>query len=411
MILAWERMKKFFGAEKRIATTDAYFGAFINQRSRVAASSDGAISALGVAAACIARRAQGLASVPLIVHRTLDPSNAGRADDHPLYDVLNTYPNDYQSAFEFREFMARSHDLFGNAYARIERDSRGQVAALHPFAPMMVALERLPNGRLRYRGTDFVGREWTLTQDEVLHVRGPSRNGIYGLSPLQIANEAVSLALSANDFARSYFDNSSTPDGYIKYPAGTTLKAGQTDEVRKYWVGKFSAKNRFAGPAVLTDGGEFAQLNINAADAQLIETRRYSAEEIARIFDCPPTSVGIVQKATYSNTEQEALALVRNCLTPLAARFESAFARCLLTTAGRRSYFFRHNFNELMRGDMETRFNAYRVAREIGAYSPNDIRRLENEAAIPGGDQYSTPANWLPLDQARNGAVPGDDQN
>ncbi|PWB82998.1 MAG: phage portal protein, partial [Methylocystaceae bacterium] len=165
--------------------------------------------------------------------------------------------------------------------------------------------------------------------------------------------------------------------------------------------------NRFAGPAVFTNGGEFKEIRINAADAQLLDTRKYSAEDIARIFDCPPTSVGIVDRSTYANTEQEALALVRNCLAPLAARFESAFARCLLTPAGRRSYFFRHDFGELLRGDMETRFKAYRLAREIGVFSANDIRRRENEPPIEGGDTYHVPVNWAPLGATPTGDISG----
>ncbi|BGE85015.1 MULTISPECIES: phage portal protein [Methylosinus] len=405
-----ERLAFVFGYEKRAGGNGGYFESYVAARGSYLAggtSPEGVISALGVATACIARRSQGLASVPLCVHRNLGPSNVEQADNHPLYDVLNTCPNDYQSAYELREFLIRSHDLHGNAYARVERDNRGQVIALHPFAPTTVSIEVLANGRRRYRATDFSGKAWTLLQEEMLHVRGPSRDGIYGLSPLQIADGAVGVAVAANDFARSYFDNGSNPDGYITFPSGASKDA--PDEIRKHWMAKHGANNRFAGPAVFTNGGEFKEIRINAADAQLLDTRKYSAEDIARIFDCPPTSVGIVDRSTYANTEQEALALVRNCLAPLAARFESAFARCLLTTAGRRSYFFRHDFAELLRGDMKTRYESYRLAREIGVFSPNDIRRRENEPPIEGGDVYHVPVNWAPLGAAplgHNGGPP-----
>lgn len=407
-----ERLANVLGYEKRAGASGGYFKSYMAARSSFlggGTSPDGVISALGVATACIARRSQGLASVTLCVHRNLGPSNVERAENHPLYDVLNSRPNDYQSAYELREFLIRSHDLHGNAYARIEHDNRGQVIALHPFAPTMVAIERLGDGRLRYQATDFSGKVWTLLQEEMLHVRGPSRDGIYGLSPLQIARGAVGLAIAADDFAKAYFDNSSSPDGYITYPAGSSVAKDQPDEIRKHWIAKHGADNRFSGPAVLTGGGEFKEIRINAADAQLLDTRKYSAEDIARIFDCPPTSVGIVDRSTYANTEQEALALVRNCLSPLAARFESAFARCLLTTAGRRSYFFKHDFGELLRGDIEARFKAYRLAREIGVFSANDVRRRENEPQIEGGDTYHVPVNWAPLGAAplgHNGGPP-----
>jgi HK97 family phage portal protein len=113
----------------------------------------------------------------------------------------------------------------------------------------------------------------------------------------------------------------------------------------------------------------------------------------------PPTTVGLVDRGTFSNSEQEQIALVRQCLTPLAARFESAFARCLLSDAQSRQFFIRHDFNELLRGDMASRFEAYRVARESGVFSVNDVRRLENESPIAGpeGDLHHMPANWTGL--------------
>ncbi|PWB82999.1 MAG: hypothetical protein C3F11_08895, partial [Methylocystaceae bacterium] len=216
-----ERLANVFGYEKRAGGTGGYFESYMSARGSYLAggtSPDGVISALGVATACIARRAQGLASVSLCVHRTLGTSNVEQAENHPLYDLLNTRPNDYQSAYELREFLIRSHDLHGNAYARIEHDDRGQVVALHPFEPAGVAIERLADGRLRYQAADFSGKVWTLLQEEMLHIRGPSRDGVYGLSPLQIARGAVDLAVAADDFAKSYFDNGSNPDGYITFP-------------------------------------------------------------------------------------------------------------------------------------------------------------------------------------------------
>lgn len=389
------RLVEFVRAEKRVATNDAYLGAFFDGRGRVGASPDGVLSALGVAAACVARRAQGLASVPLCIHRNLGPSNAERAEDHPLFDVLNTRPNEYQSAYEFREFLGRSHDLYGNAYARIERNARGQVVALHPFAPTMVAIERLANGRLRYRATDLAGREWTLLQEEMLHIRGPSRNGLYGLSPLQLARGAVGLAVSHVETAEALTENKLQPGGLLIYPE--RMAPAAKADVRQAAASVFAGA-RNAGNLMVLDGGvKYEHLSFSPHDAQFLEAYKHAVEDIARIFDCPPTSVGIVDKSTYSNTEQEALALVRNCLAPLAARFESAFARCLLTDAGRRQYFMRHDFSELLRGDMKTRFEAYRLAREVGVYSPNDVRRLENEAPIADGDQYHMPANWTAL--------------
>src|SRR5262249_27807 len=148
------------------------------------------LSCLAVAARCVALRSELLASVPLMLFRRMPDGGRERADDNLLYGVLHDNANELQSAFEFRELMVRSLDLSGNAYARIERNARGQVTALWPLLPGDVQVERLANGRLRYRvytGT----RPEVLLQEEILHVRGPSRDGIMGLSPIAIARGAL----------------------------------------------------------------------------------------------------------------------------------------------------------------------------------------------------------------------------
>ena len=142
---------------------------------------------------------------------------------------------------------------------------------------------------------------------------------------------------------------------------------------------------------------EYAHTLSSAEDAEFLASQKLSNEDVARLFGVPPTSVGITDKATYSNTEQEARALVANCLGPLASRIEAAMLRCLLTEEGRRTLYIEHDLAALLKGDVQARFEAYRIGREIGVFSPNDIRRRENETPIPGGDVYHQPANWTPL--------------
>jgi HK97 family phage portal protein len=395
-----QRAAAFLGIETRSASiaSDGYLEHFFGMRGvgAGAVSPDEVLSSMAVATACVSRPSQGIASVPLNIHRNVGPSDAARAESHPLYDVLNYRPNDCQSAFEFREFLVRSHDMFGNAYARIERDARGAVIALHPFTPWSVVVDKLPSGRLRYRATDEAGRVWTLLDYEMLHVRGPSRDGLIGLSPLQIARGAMSLAMSQADSAGSILSNGLRTSGVFSPESGKTLTKEQVDRLREQIRVSYQGTQNAGRPIVSSGAMRYTPFSFSPEDSELLDSRKLSNEDVARVIDCPPTSVGIVDRSN-SNTEQEALALVRNCLAPLAARFESAFARCPLTDAGRKQFFFRHDFGELLRGDAKTRFESYRIARETGVYSANDVRRLENEAPIPGGDSYHMPANWVPL--------------
>jgi HK97 family phage portal protein len=170
-----------------------------------------------------------------------------------------------------------------------------------------------------------------------------------------------------------------------------------------------SVSEKYAGAAnsgklIVVDGGvRFEKLSFSPEDAQFLESRKLANEDVARIFNVPATAAGILDKATYSNIEQEGRSLVQNCLGPLAARIEAAMQRCLLTEVGRRTLYVEHDLSGLLRGDVKSRFEAYRIGREIGAMSPNDICRLENQPPIPNGDTYSMPANWMPLGAAPEG--------
>ena len=235
----------------------------------------------------------------------------------------------------------------------------------------------------------------TLLQDEVLHIRSASRDGIIGQSPISIARGALSLALANVETAESLSRNALRPSGMVSFPQQLSVEQKERFKVNltQAYAGVFNA-----GRALVVDGGaKYEKLSFSPEDAQFLETRKLANEDVARIFGLPPTCVGITDKATYSNTEQEATALVRNSLGPLAARIETAMQRCLLTAAGRRSLYVEHELDGLLRGDVATRFTAYRIAREIGVYSANDIRQKENEPPIPDGNGYNQPANWIGL--------------
>jgi HK97 family phage portal protein len=353
------------------------------------------VSNLAVAARCVSLRSEILASVPLFLYRRDANGGRQRADDNPLYGVLHDMANENQSAYELREFLVRELDLHGNSFAKIERNARGQVVALWPYLYGDVSVELLPTGRLRYR--IFNGRRSeVILQEDILHIRGASRDNIIGQSPITIARGALSLALAHQYTAQSLSENSLRPSGLLSYPIN--LSPEQRLAVKDSAAASYGGVDN-AGKLMVVDGGaKFEKLSFSPEDAQFLENRKLCNEDVARIFGLPPTSVGITDKATYSNTEQEGRNLVQNAIGPLAGRIEAAMSRCLLTEAGRRTLYIEHDLDGLLRGDVKSRFDAYRLARECGVYSPNDIRRRENEPPIgPEGDIYHMPANWVPL--------------
>jgi HK97 family phage portal protein len=382
--------------------SDPYWANFQTMRVGSAApSAYNVLSNLAVAARCIALRSELLASVPLFLFRRTADGGRERADDNALYGVLHDISNDRQSAFEFREWLVRNLDLHGNAFARIERNARGQVTALWPLMPGDVSIDRLATGRLRYRVYNG-SRVETLLAEEMLHIRAATHDGIMGLSPIRIAAGALSLALSHQETAASLSHNALRPSAMVSFPG--KLNAAQIEDFRRQTDQKLAGSAN-AGKLFITDGGaKLEQMSFTPEDAEFLQTRKLSNEDVARVFGLPPTSVGITDKATYSNTEQESRALVQNSLGPLAARIETAMGRCLLTEVGRRTLYIEHDLDGLLRGDVKSRYESYRIGREIGSLSPNDVRRFENEPPLgPEGDVYHMPANWMPL----GGTPPG----
>jgi HK97 family phage portal protein len=382
------------------AWNDPYWANFQTMRGTTAPTAHNVLSNLAVAARCIALRSELLASVPLFLFRRQPDGGRERADDNALYGVLHDIANQGQSAFEFRELMVRSLDLHGNAFARIERNARGQVTALWPLMPGDVSIDRLATGRLRYRWYNGTRVE-TLLQEEVLHIRAATHDGIVGLSPIRIAAGALSLALAHQETASSLSRNSLRPSGMVSFPQ--MLTQAQMNEFRDQADQKLAGSLNAGRLFLATGGAKYEPLSFSPEDAEFLDTRKLANEDVARIFGLPPTCVGITDKATYSNVEQESRALVANALGPLAARIETAMHRCLLTDVSRRTLYIEHDLDGLLRGDVKSRFEAYRVGREIGAFSANDVRRLENEPPIPNGDAYNQPANWMPLGAAPQG--------
>ncbi|MGE0828920.1 MAG: phage portal protein [Hyphomonadaceae bacterium] len=393
-----------FGLEKRITDYNPYapdvWGRAIHPGAGYV-SAGAVLSNLAVASRCVALRSELLASVPLKLYRRLPNGDKERVSDSPLAAVLADLSNPLQTAYETRELFVRSLDTAGNAYARVERDGAGQVTALWPLEASRVLVERLESGRLRYRYTGSKGPV-VLTQDEVLHIRASSEDGLLGRSPIAIARGALGLNLELNNLATARVVDGNHVAGFIIQEAG----AGRTGaNARKN--AEADLKTRVQGVAnagevrLLDPGSKFIANSFSNADAELLESRKLSNEDTARIFGVPPASVGISNSVSYGSAQQAAADLVQNCLAPLATRVEQAMQRCLLTEEGRRTLIIEHDLSGLLRGDATQRWAAYKTGREIGALSSQEIRRFENLGPLDPNDDYSplrsTPAPNDPI--------------
>lgn len=355
---------------------------------------------------CVRILSEAIASLPLNTFVYTDSGGKEKAISHPLYHLLHDEPNPEMSSFIFRETLMTHLLLWGNAYAQVIRNGKGEVIALYPLMPDRMTVDRDKNGHLYYKYTKSSEDAPTmengsviLSPSDVLHIPGLGFDGLVGYSPIAMAKNAIGLAIAAEEYGSKFYANGAAPSGVLEHP-GTLKDPGR---VRESWQSTFGGSANANKVAVLEEGMKYTPISISPNEAQFLETRKFQINEIARIFRVPPHMVGDLEKSSFSNIEQQSLEFVKYTLDPWVIRWEQALYRTLLSEEEKKTVFFKFNVEGLLRGDYASRMNGYATARQNGWMSANDIRELEDLDRIPaelGGDLYLVNGNMLPLTMA-----------
>jgi HK97 family phage portal protein len=346
--------------------------------------------------ACVRVRSEDVGKLPCILYRRQEDGGKIRATDHYLYALIRDQPNPRMTAFEFRQMMQAQLDLKGNAYALKEFDGRGRVVALWPIHTRVEILCTPDQKELFYRVTSERGAlSEPMPAEFILHLRGMSLDGIHGLSPISYHRETIGLAIAAEKYGAAFFGNSAQPRGGIKVQSVLSPEAAKA--LRESWEKKHMGIENAHRIAIFDGGMEYVQTGMNNTDAQYLETRKMQNAEIWRIFRMPPHKVGDLEKATFSNIEQQSLEYVTDCLMSELVRWEQTLARDLLTEKEQSEYFFEFLVDALLRGDFKSRMEGYAIARNWGLFSADDCRDRENMNHLPDkkGEMYLQPLNMV----------------
>lgn len=355
---------------------------------------------------CVRILSEAVASLPIHVYKYNSQGGKEKALDHPLYFLLHDEPNPEMTSFVFRETLMTHLLLWGNAYAQIIRNGKGEIVALYPLMPDRMTVDRDEYGKLYYEYTvstddahTLKGSTVRLEPRDVLHVPGLGFDGLVGYSPIAMAKNAIGLAIAAEEYGSKFYANGAAPSGVLEHPG--TLK--DPAKVRDSWSETFGGSANSHKIAVLEEGMKYTPISINPNEAQFLETRKFQINEIARIFRVPPHMVGDLEKSSFSNIEQQSLEFVKYTLDPWVSRWEQSMIRSLFTKEEKTTYFIKFNVDGLLRGDYQSRMNGYAIGRQNGWMSANDIRELENLDRIPaelGGDLYLINGNMTKLEDA-----------
>ena len=355
---------------------------------------------------CVRILSEAVAGLPLHLYQYTDGGRREKAVEHPLYFLLHDEPNPEMTSFVFRETLMTHLLLWGNAYAQIIRNGKGEVMALYPLMPDRMTVDRDEKGRLYYEYTTSsddapINKKSTvkLSPSDVLHIPGLGFDGLVGYSPIAMAKNAIGMAIACEEYGAKFFANGAQPSGVLEHPG--TIK--DPSRVRESWQNTFGGSQNANKVAVLEEGMKYTPISISPEQAQFLETRKFQINEIARIFRVPPHMVGDLEKSSFSNIEQQSLEFVKYTLDPWVSRWEQSMVRSLLTAEEKKQYFIKFNVDGLLRGDYQSRMNGYAIGRQNGWMSANDIRELENLDRIPeelGGDLYLINGNMTKLQDA-----------
>lgn len=312
--------------------------------------------------------------------------------------LLHRHPNGEMSAFPFREYLIACALLHGNGYAEIERSRSGAAIALHLLHPERVEPKRTTGGVLFYEVRNENGSVAGVPARQMFHLRGPTKDGIVGRSVLSLARESLGVAIAAEKFAGGFFGNGAIPSLFIEQTeAAPKLSKEGAENMLESFERRHKGPGKAGKAALLEQGYTIKPVGIPQKDAQFLETRKFSVTEVARWFRVPPHKIADMERATFSNIEEQERNFVNDAVIPWSARLEQEAAFKLLTRADE---FTLLDVRGLLRGKNEDRAKYYTQLRDLGVLSINEIRELEDMNPIEGGDLRLVPLNMVSVQRA-----------
>jgi HK97 family phage portal protein len=349
---------------------------------------------LAAVTACATAISETAGMLPIHLYRKLPDGSRICEHNHPLAMLLADGPNDWQTTPEFIEMMTAHCVLRGNSYAGIQRDNRGAIVALYPFHPDLVSPVWIPStGRYAYDVSLRQGGTRRYLAEELLHFKDRSDDGFIGKSRLHRARESFGGAIATERYANSTFKNGAAMSGILSHPEA--IGEAAATRLGKDFKQTYSGSANAGAVAVLEEGLKWQQISVSPDDAQMLQSRKFTALQIARIYRVPPPIIGDLDGAKGNSIAEIGRWFYSQTMMPWLNKWEKLIVRSLLSTAERRNFEVEFDCDLLLRGDMLTRFQAYRIAREVGIYNANELRQFEkaNPRKDPGGAEYFAPAN------------------
>jgi HK97 family phage portal protein len=314
--------------------------------------------------------------------------------DHPVSLLFTIEPNKYTSAFTFVETLIGNAALYGNAYAVIEYSTRNaSPRSLRLVRPENMDILEGPNGSRMYRESGNVAK--THNYDSVLHISNTSWDGIGGLEVLRIHRETLGLAIANRNYGANFYKNGAQLSGVLKHPGALSKEAMQ--RLKSSWRQAYEGSQNAGRTAILEEGMDYVPITLKPGDAAFVETKRLVVADIARIFGVPQYLLEDMERATFNNIEHLSQQFLTLTIRPWCKRLEAEINRKLFTRNEKGRFYAFLDFDDLLVADLTSRANYARTLFNVGALSPNDIRKMSGYNPIEGGDNHYVQVNMADI--------------
>jgi HK97 family phage portal protein len=362
--------------------------------------------------ACVKILSESISKLPLKVYKE-DESGVQKATRHHLIDLLRLRPNPLMSASDFWK-CTEAQRSFGNAYAYIEVDQRtGKVSGLWPIdrskvtiwvddANLLSGLGSFINGgtRLWYEVDIGGGQKRKLLPDEMLHFKGSvTLDGIVGINPIEYLRSSIENAASASKFINNFYKQGLQTKGLVQYTG--TLDENAKKIFRERFEEMSSGLSNSHRIALMPVGYQFTPMALSMADAQFLENTELTIRQIATAFGVKMHQINELTRATFNNVEQMQMQFYSDSLHPILTGYEQELTwKLFLDHEIQEGYYTKFNVDSILRGDLKTRYEAYRTAIQGGFLMPNEARAKEDLPPVAGGDRLYANGNFIPLEMA-----------
>jgi len=343
-------------------------------------------SAMSISAvyACVKVLAESIAQLPRVIIKNTGVKK-DRDSSHRLYNLIHSAPNEFQTAYEWAETLMMHLALYGNSYHFIIYSDDGFPEQLIPISNERVKVIRSKD----YYAYEIEGYDKPFARFEILHFRGMSLDGVTGISPIKEQSATLNGAKATLDYSSRYFETDGQVPGWIEFPGRFKDQDQRTNFIQS-WKKSQAGVNR-RSVAVLESGMKYHDVAISNEDAQLIESRKYQVEDIARIFRVPPHKIGHLERSTNNNIEHQAIEFVQDTVLSWAIRVEQTLHRQILLDSPTHSVSL--ILDGMLRGDTKSRYESYSIGINTGFLTRNEVRSMENRNPLPGLDEPIQPLN------------------